>query len=154
MFNIKTEDLKIIKRKKDGGKIDKCFELRLKDIGIENDDRLINELHLDVKQLICHLIGIQHSDKGNKALKYISIRMRSKKEMRDYLKKYEYSPSEISFALDSLQKDGYLDDKAYAKAYVNDQINLGSHGPRRIYYDLKKLGIDEKYINDALNQIL
>ena len=88
-----------------------------------------------------------------KALKYISIRMRSKKEMRDYLKKNEYSPSEISFALESLQKDGYLDDKVYAKAYVNDQINLGSHGPRRIFYDLKKLGIDEKYINDALNKV-
>ena len=73
-----------------------------------------------------------------KALKYISIRMRSKKEMRDYLKKYEYSPSEISFSLESLQKDGYLDDKVYAKAYVNDQINLGSVVLIKLYQEMKK----------------
>lgn len=92
-------------------------------------------------------------DSYYKALKYISIRMRSKKEIKTYLAKYDYSPSDISFALESLQKDGYLDDKIYAKAFVQDSINLTSHGPKKIYFDLKKLGIDEKYIDDALSKV-
>ena len=71
LFNIDVEVLDKVDCKSEDGKIETCYELKLKHLGIENDNRLINELHLDVKQLICHLIGIQHSDKEDKTLKYI-----------------------------------------------------------------------------------
>lgn len=88
-----------------------------------------------------------------KGLKYISLKMKTKYEIRDYLKSKGYSSSEINYALDRLIKDGYINEESYIEAYVNDSINLSLIGPNKIYNNLKNKGLSDKLIYDKLDSI-
>lgn len=85
------------------------------------------------------------------ALNYLKIKMRSKKEVGDYLTKKGVNPSLIDNAIDLLIKQGYLNDDMYTKAYINDRINLSYDGPYKIRESLIKLGINEEIINHNIN---
>lgn len=87
-----------------------------------------------------------------KALKYISRKLRTEKEMVKYLEK-EYSRSVVRETIERLKKDGYLDEKIYLKSYLSDQINLGSYGPNKIKKDLIKLGLNEEDVVEKLDSI-
>ena len=85
-----------------------------------------------------------------KALEYIKIKLRTEKEIETYLKKHGFSNEVIEKVTDKLNKDGYLNQKVYAEAYINDQINLKTVGPLKIKQELEKLGIEESIINQKL----
>ena len=85
-----------------------------------------------------------------KALEYIKIKLRTEKEIETYLKKHDFSNEVIEKITDKLNKDGYLNQKVYAEAYINDQINLKTVGPLKIKQELEKLGIEESIINQKL----
>lgn len=87
------------------------------------------------------------------ALKYISIKMRSKKEIVEYLKRKNFETSSINYAVKKLYEDNYLNDKDYIKAYITDAINLTSHGPNHIFFSLKKLGLKDDDIDNELSKI-
>ena len=87
------------------------------------------------------------------ALKYISIRMRSIKEMKEYLKKKKFDSKDISLTIDKLIYNGLLNDRNFSKSFVNDKINLTNNGLDKIKNDLKELGVDETYINEAISNI-
>ena len=84
------------------------------------------------------------------AIRYLSRKMRSKQEMREYLKKKEYFEDLISAVLKKLEDQGYLNDLAYSKAYVHDRIALSNDGPYKIEKELKKQYIREEDIKTAL----
>ena len=86
----------------------------------------------------------------NLAIKYITTKMRSKKEIREYLKKKEIDNDSINEIIGILIKEKYIDDDSYAKAYVNDKILLTNDGPNKIRNSLEDLGINSKSINGAL----
>ena len=77
------------------------------------------------------------------ALKYLNVKMRSKKEVRSYLKKKEYSNEAINETIAKLESQGYLNDKEYAKCYIHDRFVLSSEGPNKIKNELEKLGITD-----------
>lgn len=85
------------------------------------------------------------------AIKYIGIRMRSIKEIKEYLKKKEVSDEVINEVVTKLKNDGYLNDLSFAKAYVLDKINLSNDGPKKIIDNLKKNNIKEEFIEDAIS---
>ena len=91
----------------------------------------------------------------NKAIKYISTKMRSEKEI--YKKFKEYDHKDISKVIDKLKEQGYLNNDEYIKAYINDSINLKMVGYYKIKNDLLELGLKEedviKYLDDIDNEI-
>ena len=86
----------------------------------------------------------------NLAIKYLSVKMRSKKEIKEYLLKKDIEFETIDEVIKLLEKDHYLDDYTYSKAYVNDKILLSNDGPYKIKNKLLDLGICEDAINKAL----
>lgn len=86
----------------------------------------------------------------SKAIKYIGIKMRSILEVKKYLNKQELDEEYINVIINKLISQGYLNDLEYAEAYVNDRINLSNDGPKKIYNELIKLGIDDSDIDIAL----
>lgn len=88
-----------------------------------------------------------------KALKYIGLKMRTELEVRRYLKKYEFSAQVISQTIRKFKLGGYLDERKYAKAFVNDAVNLGMNGPKKIGEQLTKLGIEEKISKEFISRI-
>ena len=87
------------------------------------------------------------------ALKYIEIKMRSKKEIIDYLKQKDIEYIYIDFAINKVDSLGLLNDKQYIEAFINDKINLSSDGPFKIRRSLIELDFDENDIDDYLNKI-
>ncbi|MGM7637513.1 recombination regulator RecX [Bacillus sp. Hm123] len=107
------------------------------------------ELSKDEIDTIAHQDGIQ---KGlNTAIHFLSIRMRSEREVRDYLQKKEIEPEAIEEVIRSLHRLSYLDDAQFAKAYVNTQMNTTDKGPIVIRRELKEKGIQEKWIEEVLS---
>ena len=87
------------------------------------------------------------------AIRYIGIRMRSIKEVKEYLNKKKYDNKDIESVVNKLIEQGLLNDKKFAISYVNDKIYLTKSGPDKIKNELIKLGINEKDIHNAFNNI-
>ncbi len=92
-------------------------------------------------------------DAYDKALGYIEAKLRTKKEIIDYLDKKGFDEKYIDYAIEKINKLGLLDDKLYVQSYVNDKINLTLDGPYKIRSYLLNLDIDESIINSYLNKI-
>lgn len=89
----------------------------------------------------------------NKALDMINRRLRSEKEIEEYLRKSEVEENDIKEIVQNLKRIGLIDDKLFAKAYTNDKVNLSTDGPHKIRKYLENNNIKEEYINDAINSI-
>ena len=87
-----------------------------------------------------------------KALRYITKKQRTEKEIRDYLVK-DYSHKITEETIEKLKETGYLNKELYLKCYLADQVNLSNHGPNKIKKDLLKLGFSLEEIEDKLNNM-
>lgn len=87
-----------------------------------------------------------------KALKYIAKKLRTEKEVYEYLHKV-YSRSVVNKTIERLKKDGYLNEEIYLKCYFTDKINLSNVGPNKIRKELIKLGYEEDVIDSKLKEI-
>lgn len=87
------------------------------------------------------------------SIKYISVRMRSKKELEEYLKKKKYDQKDIEETIKKLQSQDLLNDEKFAKSYINDKLYLTNYGLTKIKNDLLKLGVEEYIIDAIVNNI-
>ena len=86
-------------------------------------------------------------------LKAINTRLRTTKEIRNILKKKNFQNSEIEYALQRLEKEGYLNHKMYIEAYIHDAINLKTEGENKILEDLEKSGFTYEEIKSELDKV-
>lgn len=89
----------------------------------------------------------------NKVLNYISKRIRSEKEVYDYLVKNEASIGDINKIIGKLKKSNLINDRNYTKAYINDQINLNKKGIKKIKQELLDKNINFNIIDDEINKV-
>ena len=87
------------------------------------------------------------------AVKYINIRLRSIKEIKDYLTKKENNSEIIDKVCDKLLKNNYLDDERFTKAFIKDKLNFTTMGDYKIKKELEKLGVDTVIIENNISQI-
>ena len=87
----------------------------------------------------------------NASIKYINVRLRSIKEIKDYLLKKEDDTDLIDEVISRLMKMGYLDDRRFTEAYIKDKLNFTSWGDYKIINELNKLGISSLYIEDNID---
>lgn len=83
----------------------------------------------------------------NIALKYIGVKMRSIKEIGEYLRKKQLEEVVIEEVVNKLLEQGYLNEELYTIAFINDRINLSNDGPYKIKKYLIDNNIDEHIIN-------
>jgi regulatory protein len=96
-----------------------------------------------------------YADSYNKALRYISTRLRSEYEIIKYLKRLNIDDKIIDETIIKLKKQGYLNDERFIQAFINDKINMTNWGPYKIIRELEKYGIEytgeiESIISDNL----
>ena len=85
------------------------------------------------------------------ALHSIENRYKSVFELRMWLKNREYPDELIGKAIDTLKRQGYLNDLSYAKSYVNTQMITTHNGPYKIMRDLQDKKVDSEYIDEAIS---
>lgn len=84
------------------------------------------------------------------ALESIKARFKSEFELKKLLERKEYPDEYINKALQRLKKEGYLNDREFARSYINNQMITTNHGPNRIERDLFDKKIDSNIISDEL----
>lgn len=87
------------------------------------------------------------------SLSYIEIKLRTEKEIRDYLDKKEYTRNVIDETIDKLKNNNLLNPTIYVNAFVNDKINLSLWGPFKIKRFLIELGLEENIIDERLSKV-
>ena len=94
----------------------------------------------------------------NKCVKYISVRLRSTSEMREYMQRKNVSDELINATIEKLLAKKLLNDDAFTKAFVNDKMNFTTMGPYRIEAELKRHHIDNniiyKYISNISDNVI
>lgn len=112
---------------------------------LKNDLLLKKELDNYLYQKIIIESNIQ--EYYNACIKYIGVRIRSVKEIRDYLKRKNVIDEDIDYIVDKLEKEKYLDDNHFCECFIKDKLKFTTMGEYKIIYELKKHNISEKIIN-------
>lgn len=107
--------------------------------GLHISESRLAGLRMEAEDIKAYLAGIR----------YLSYRMRSRYEMEAFLKKKEFSESQISSALRRLQQEKMLDDYAFAAAFTRTRIELSTKGPQMIYRELLQAGVDQSIAAEA-----
>ncbi len=84
------------------------------------------------------------------ALKSLKSRFRSSYELKKLLLLKQYPSDYVEKAISKLEKQGYLNDRSFARSYINNQIITSSKGPNRIIRDLMDKGVDKKIIEEEI----
>lgn len=87
------------------------------------------------------------------SIKYITKKMRSKLEIKEFLRKKMVNEKVIDETIKKLEENHFLNEELFIKAYVNDQINLTNNGKNKILKGLVKLGIDNDQASTYLDNI-
>ena len=142
--------MKILKYKK---KRNGQYELQLdsgKELSLYEEVILKFELllkkNIDEGDLEQILLSNQEYDVYYVALKSLKSRFKSVKELRISLLKKEYPQEFVEKAIQKLLSQGYLDDRSFAKAYINQQMITTSKGPRKIEKELLDKGVSSDII--------
>lgn len=88
----------------------------------------------------------------DRALNYIAIRRRSEWEVRQYLKRKDYDQEVIEEILARLQAKGYIDDLAFAAAWVESRRLLKATSKRRLQQELRAKRVGDDVVRQALAQ--
>lgn len=82
----------------------------------------------------------------NACLKYITVRIRSQKEIENYLKRKKITANDIDIIIKKLLKNNLLNDEYFASCFIKDKLKFTSWGPYKIINELKKHNIDNTVI--------
>jgi len=87
------------------------------------------------------------------ALRYMSGRPRSEKEVRDRLAAKGFEEEAIVSVLHQLNREGYLDDREFARMWAEQRVHSQKKGRQYVVQELKRKGIGRDRIQEALNQL-
>ncbi len=83
------------------------------------------------------------------AIKYLSFKSRTEKEVVLKLREKEFSDDIIDKVIELLKKYNYIDDYSYAGSFLRDKFNLKGFGSNRIKFELKQKGISNEIIEQV-----
>ncbi|MDP4093314.1 MAG: regulatory protein RecX [Bacillota bacterium] len=89
----------------------------------------------------------------SKAVGFLSLRLRSEKEVLVKLKNEGFSDETSYKVIEELKSLGYLNDKLYAQKYIYDRCKLKPESRKLLIIELQKKGISNDIINEVAEDI-
>lgn len=86
----------------------------------------------------------------NLAMKYLGSRLKTEKQLREYLLKKNFSLDSIDEVLSKLKEYKLIDDTEYAKIYIRSNRQ---NSKTRLKQKLIQSGVDKNFIDNALDDI-
>lgn len=87
----------------------------------------------------------------NQVINYLSYRMRTEKEIHDYLVKKEVDPEQIRVIIEKLKAEKLINDEAFANMFVQSRIRTSLKGPDLIKNELRQKGVSDVMADKALH---
>jgi regulatory protein len=88
----------------------------------------------------------------DKALRLLSIRGRSRREIETALADMEIAPGVRAGILEELREAGLVDDERFARDYADSRAENKHLGPHRIRFELGRLGVSRTIVDRALDE--
>jgi regulatory protein len=88
------------------------------------------------------------------ALRLLSYRARSVREMRDRLRQKKFPKEEIGTVIGELERAGLLDDQRFARMLIRDQMTLRPSGKAALRQKLLRHGVSRTIADEALQEVL
>ncbi|MCZ6776211.1 MAG: RecX family transcriptional regulator [Ignavibacteria bacterium] len=88
------------------------------------------------------------------ALRFLSYRLRTVREVRDKLRENEFGDDVISKTVYDLEQSGLLNDKEFAQTYIRDTFAIRPSGKYLLKRRLLLLGLDKSLVDEALDESL
>ena len=105
------------------------------------DEKVLEKIQLESEKNIAY----------EKALKLVSTRYKSQKEVKDYLSQKGYSPATIYYCIKKLGEYDFINDEKYAESFVSH--HLKKDGVIKIKQQLFAKGISEEIIDKTLSLV-
>ena len=86
----------------------------------------------------------------NVAVKYASNKLKTEKQIRDYLYKKEFKKATILPVIEKLKEYGVIDDKIYMESYIKSNPNFSKN---KLKQKLIMSGISKDLIDEKLNDL-
>lgn len=121
------------------------------------DEVILNNNLLFKKELdndLINKINIETSYYGiyDKVVKYIMTKIRSEKEINEYLDKQKVNENDKVKIIDTLKKNKLINDLNFTVAYISDRFRLSNDGPYKIKNELLNHNIDINIIDNELSK--
>lgn len=88
------------------------------------------------------------------ALRLLSYRARSTAELRQRLTRKGYEQGQVEQVLTRLREQRFLDDRAFARAWVEDRLALNPRGRYGLASELRGKGLARDLIQEVLDELL
>jgi regulatory protein len=115
-------------------------------LGLRTGDELSPE-KLEALQAVESLHGARQT-----ALRFLSHRPRTVREVRDKLREKEFSDDEITSTLEHLQQSGLLNDPEFARMFIRDALAIRPRGRLALKQKLLLLGVDRAIVDTTLDE--
>src|SRR5829696_2391384 len=86
----------------------------------------------------------------NRALHFLGYRARSRREVRERLRRYGYGEETVEGVVGRLEELGYLDDEEFARTAAREKARRD--GPRIVAADLRRSGVDAELAEDVVEE--
>ena|SRR5256885_12381502 len=84
--------------------------------------------------------------------RFLSIRSRSEKEIRDYLKKKQAEQEIIEHIVELLKKQKFLDDLVFARSWVLSRARSRPKGKSAVKFELLQKGVAKEIVEKVLTE--
>jgi regulatory protein len=82
------------------------------------------------------------------SIRFLSFRIRSEKEMREYLLKKKCNDLVAKRIIDSLKRDKFINDEEFVRMWVHSRLSAKPRAWRVVKQELKQKGIGEELIEN------
>jgi regulatory protein len=102
------------------------------------------------------IAALQDRDEAHQAheaaLRYLDYRPRSAEEIRRHLKSKDVEPDVIDEVVGRLSEVGLLDDRAFARYWLENRSDFRPRGEHALRMELRQKGVSDDIIAEALSQ--
>jgi regulatory protein len=102
------------------------------------------------------IAALQDRDEAHQAheaaLRYLDYRPRSVDEIRRHLKSKQVEPDVIDEIVERLAEAGLLDDRAFARYWLENRRDFRPRGQRALRMELRQKGVPDDVIDEVLEQ--
>lgn len=106
---------------------------------------------LSEEELAAARIEGERAPAMGRALDLLGYRARSAREVRERLARRGYAPETVEAVVVRLAELGYLDDEQFARGVAREKARK-KYGPRRVYADLRRGGVDADTAGRAVEE--
>ncbi len=96
--------------------------------------------------------GVNYRSAKAAAVKFLSLKHRCEKEIRNKLEAEGFDEDIIDSAVEELKAMGYINDRIYAQKYIHDRSKLKPKSKKFLRLELRNRGVSDNIIDEVMEE--